>query len=184
MAKVKGPALQSTLAFLSEHISGGLDAVLEKLDQEDQDFYNTPVMSSDWYEIKRLWTVMEAAKPLYPGQKDSFYRELGRFSADAGLKGVYRLFLRIAVPSYIIKKAPMVWRSYYDSGSMHVVDLDKMSCKMALRDFDEPSSALCERFAGWMERTLELCGATDMLIEHTECVNQGGRQCLWNASWN
>ncbi len=186
MAKVKGSALRSSVAFLQDRLGAeGFRRVLEKMDPGDRSILENPILQSNWYEFSLMLRLMEAATPLlpHPGAR-SLPWELGRFSAEHGLTTLYRVFFKVADPGFIIRKASQVFSNYYDTGTMEMVSLENKVAVLRLTGFDQPGTVFCERLQGWMERTLEMSGAKTIVMSHPKCLARGDAFCEFQGRWS
>jgi hypothetical protein len=185
MARVKGSAVKSSVGFVKEKLGEeGFQRVIAAMGDEGTTLEG-PILPSEWYDFSLLLRFMSAAQPhitLPPGRTLAW--EMGRFSADYGLKTIYRVFFKVADAAFIIRKAPQVLSSYYDSGKMSVLASDPGSAAIRLVDFDQPDPRFCDRLLGWMERTLELSGAKAIRMEHPKCVARGDDSCDYVGRWS
>ena len=169
MARAKGTVIASTLAFLNEKLGKeGAVQLIEGLGAEHSALLKGPVLQGNWYPIDLLIKLVIAAEgkvAMPEKKKKTLAWELGRFSAETGLKGIYKVFFKMADISFIIKRAPHVWSSYYDSGTMQVLVAEPNKAIMRIAGFDQPSAILCDRVLGWMERTVEMSGGKHVANE-------------------
>jgi hypothetical protein len=110
----------------------------------------------------------------------AFGRRAGRFGAELGLKTVYKFIFTVLSTDFVLKKAPFMWTRVYDTGTMNV-ESGQGKAKIVLSDF--PSEiAGCARATGWFELIGERT-ARDLTCNHTTCMAEGGRQCVWEFAW-
>ncbi len=185
MAKVKGSAIKASLVYLHDHLDEtGFSRVMDELEPGLKELFEGPILLSNWYEFNALTELMKHAASYPTGFTDrSIAWEMGRFSAEYGLKSIYRIFFRVADPGYIIRKASQVFAGYYSSGAMEVEKSQKGLAVLRLSDFDEPNELFCDRVRGWMERTLELCGAKNCTVGHPKCMARGDTHCEYVGRW-
>lgn len=185
MAKVKGSAFKASIQYLKEKLENiTFEEFIEKVPPEVQKLLETPILTSSWYEFSLLIKLMDSAEPhLHPEKGRSVAWDMGRFSADVGLSTVYRIFFKVADPSYIIKKASQVYQTYYSSGEMTCEEIGAGKALLCLREVDQPDIHLCERLLGWMERTLELSGAKKVTMSHPKCRTRGDDRCEFHGIW-
>ncbi len=185
MARVKGTAVKATVAFLRERADEDtFKDVLEGMEEGERDILTQPILQSSWYELSLMLHVMAAAEgriTLPPGRTLAW--EMGRFSADYGLKTIYKVFFKVADPGFIIRKSSQVFSSYYDSGRMAVVSSEDKSALLQISGFNQPHVWFCERLMGWMQRTLELSGAKNARLAHPKCMARGDATCDYSGRW-
>lgn len=186
MAKAKGTALRSTVEFLRKHLGeDGFGALIEGMAPAEQEILKAPVLLSSWYEFSLLRKLMQRAEgkiSLPPGRTLAW--ELGRFSAEATLSSIYKLFFKVTDVSYIIKKAAYLFPTYYDTGAMEVLENTQGASVIRIKGFDEPSAEFCDRMQGWMQRTVELTGHKNVTLLHPLCVARGDSVCEYRGTWD
>ncbi len=184
MARVKGTVIGSTLAFLNDKL-GKEETVrlIEGLAVEHAALLKGPVLLGNWYPLDLLIGLIIAAEGKVAVPSKSLAWELGRYSADTGLKGIYKIFFKMADVGFIIKRAPQVFANYYDSGKMQVLDSEPHKAILRIAEFDQPSAVLCDRILGWMERTVEMTGGKGVVMTHPSCAARGDAFCEYRGEW-
>lgn len=111
----------------------------------------------------------------------SFGKRAGRFGAELGLKTVYKFIFTILSIEFVLKKAPFMWSRVYDGG---VVDVESghNRAKITLRNFPSEVPG-CARATGWFELIGERAGAKDIVCNHSVCMAEGGKECVWDFNW-
>ncbi len=185
MAKVKGTAVSASVTYLKQRLGEERFAqIVSQMPAAEAGVIRGTVLPSQWYEFSLLLELMKRAEPhLQSASGRSLAWEMGRYSAEAGLKTVYKIFFKVADPGYIIKKASHVFSNYYDSGAMEVVDSGPKHAVLRLTGFNQPCPPFCDRLLGWMERTVELTGAKGVVMSHPECLSRGDDCCKYRGEW-
>lgn len=185
MAKVKGTAVSASVVYLKGRLGQeAFDQTLDGLSPEARATLSGTVLSSGWYEFSHLLEMMVAAERRLPRGAKPLAWEMGRYSAESGLKTVYKIFFKVADVSFILKKASQVFSNYYDSGHMETVKNEGKSATLVLTGFDQPSIHFCDRLMGWMERTVELTGAREVKMTHPKCRVRGDDRCEYRGDWS
>lgn len=185
MAKVKGSVVHSNVAYLQQKLGRETyEKILSRLSETDRESLGTVVLQSAWYEYSMVLKLMEAAQEFHRQEGSrTLAWEMGRFSAEYGLKTVYKIFFKVADPQHIISRASKIFGNYFDSGTMEVVSLEPRSAHLRIRGFDQPCQPFCDRAMGWMERTTELAGGKSVAITHPICASRGGTFCDYVGRW-
>lgn len=186
MVKVKGSAIKATLAFLEKHAGEAKTAeILARLDPGDRQMLEETMLVGNWYDLKPLLHLMAASEgAVEVPQGRTVAWEIGRFSADFGLKTIYRLFIKLADPGFVVRKATQLFSTNYDSGSMDLVKAEPHEAVMRLTGFEEPDARFCQRLLGFMQRSLELSGAKNVRMDHPKCEARGDGHCEFMAKWD
>ena len=186
MAKIKGVSIKSTVEFLKVRLGeAGLAKLIEGMTADEAATLKDSILPSSWYEfslLRKLMTLAEGKVALPPGR--SLAWELGRFSAEEALRGIYKLFFKVADMGFIVKKAAYLFPTLYDSGELELVESRPNGAIMRIKNFDEPCQEFCDRMQGWMERTVELTGRKHATIEHPKCRVRGDAYCEYHGRWD
>jgi hypothetical protein len=184
MTQVKGTALVSTMRFLAERFGDATVAqILARLSAEDRAVLDQELLVSAWYPLPVMLRLMKAAAAELGAQNPDLIKSMGRKSADYGIKTVYRIFIRIGSPQFVVARATRVFASYYDRGTMTAVESRDGHAAVELRDFPDGAPEFCDRILGWMARTIELSGAKDVRSRHSLCVHRGDPVCRYEGDW-
>jgi len=109
--------------------------------------------------------------------------EMGRFCANFGLTGIYRIFISFASPITIIKKSNFLWPKYFDSGRIEVKEVDKNTVLLKILDWRDASETMCALLRGYFAKALELSGAKEVEVVPVSCVTQGAPFCEYRVTW-
>lgn len=156
--------------------------MLERLEAADRELVTSGLLDSVWYPMPLLLNLMRAAEEARGGAEPELPRQMGRASAEAGVKGVYKVFFKVGSPQFIISRASRVFSSYYDTGQIRVVESGPGRAVLDLVDF-EGSPEFCQRIVGWMERTVEMAGAKNLVPLHSQCRHRGDAVCRFEGTW-
>jgi len=183
-ANAKGTVFLATIRFLKENFGEeGLQKILGRLNPEECQRMETPMLPSAWYPLSLLLSIMHAAKAEFGASMPDLYRQMGRSSADYSLSTAYSLVFKISSPQWIISRASAAFASYYDTGKMGAPENGKGFATVELSDFAEPAPEFCERIVGWCAQILDHCGAKSVKVEHIQCRCRGDRTCQFKATW-
>ena len=141
------------------------------------------LLDSVWYPMSLLLNLMRAADSVHGAAQPELPRQMGRASAEAGVRGVYRIFFKVGSPQFIISRAARVFASYYDTGRISVVESRPGRAVLDLVEF-EGSPEFCLRILGWMEKTMELAGAKHLVPDHSRCRHRGDAACRFEGTWD
>ena len=185
MAKVKGTALLSSFRYVRERFGEGpLARVIEALPEGDRTAFGQGILASSWYGLDALLRFMQEAERQLRAQEPDVLRKMGRASCEYGLTGVYKIFFKVGSPEYVVSRGAHVYSSYYDTGELRIVEVGSGRAVVELVGFEGGNRQFCERFFGWMQRTLELAGAKNLRTAHSTCVHRGDSICRFEGNWD
>ncbi len=173
--QVKGTSLIATEKFIRRQFgSDGYERFLQALPQPSRQLFSSTVLSPNWYPIEEaFYQPMEVVCRLFYGGDPKGAREMGRFSAADGLRGVYKIFARIASVDFVLKKAANIFSTYYQPGRMEVADQGDRHIVLRMTGINMPHQLLEERICGYLEGALDVCGERDHKVAVAKSMAKG-----------
>ena len=106
----------------------GLDRWLDSISPGAQAVYNSPINPKDWFPLKETLVepMANIAQLFFDWNLEKAGWEFGGFSAEYGIKGLYRMFFKLASPGHIIDKAVDILPFYYKPSAIEVVENKKV----------------------------------------------------------
>lgn len=186
MLEVKGPTVVATPLFVREkHGDGGYQRWLAELPEPSRQLYTSSLLPTRWYPVDvALVEPHRTMTKLFSGGSDRVVRELGRFSADYTLTGVYKIFVKMGSPHWLVKKCGQIFSTFYRPGSSVLVKEEERLAVTQFRDFPEKSGLVEVRIAGWVQRALEISGQKGVQVQVTRSVSRGDDCIELTCTWN
>ena len=184
--EVKGTAVKSIKEYVEKKYNNQFNDWLQSLPESSQTIMNGGIFANNWYPMKdaAVEPTKAIAKLFYNNNVEKAALEAGRFSAETGLKGVYKIFVRIASPSYIMQRAGRVFTSYYSPSDISVVDSHDKGLTLHITKFPEPEEVIEYRIAGWCEKALEFTNCKNVKANITRSLAKGDNLTEIVITWN
>lgn len=184
--RIKGSALIPMTEFIKKnHGQGGLEKWLNALSTEAKETFSGNILSSAWYDLKtQVAEPTEAYCKLFSNGDVKGAWELGRFSADFGLKGIFRVFVKFGSPKFIINRASTILPKYYEGAVIKVVETNTTEVLIQITQFSGLDPTVEARIGGWMERALEICGGKDVKLILVRSMTKGAPMTEFKATWS
>lgn len=170
----------TTIIFIPEFIKKnfGEEAYIKwfnLLSAEAKKVYSGVIFPGNWYPLIEIST--EPARLIcnlfYNGDLEKGALEIGRFSADYALRGVYRFFVRIGSPEFILKKGSAILPTYFDPCKLEVVGIQKGRVILHITEFTEMNSIVEGTIIGWVERAIEIAGGKNVNVVVAKSLARG-----------
>jgi hypothetical protein len=185
VSNVKGSALTSRLLWVSlNHGKAGMARLAAASSPTLRGIVESGATRASWYPFDAFIELNERVDALFGAGDIALVRELGRYSADANLTTIYRLFFKFGAVHWILTRAPRLWGMHYDAGRVVVrAPSGGHEAELEVIDYDTPHRVHCLSVVGWIERSVELSGGKDVVLDELECRAQGGSRCLMRVRW-
>lgn len=171
--EVKGSVVQNINIYVEKFHAAEYEKWKSALSEKSQKLM-ARTTSSKWYPINEgiLEPTQTMCDLFYTNAHEGAWKS-GRFSAEVGLTGVYKIFVLISTPVFLIKRASRILATFYSSSEINVVDSSDHSMLVHFTKLPTRSELLEHRIAGWMEKALEICGCKDLSINILQSIGKG-----------
>ena len=183
--QVKGEAMLSIPLFIIRKFGNkGYSRWLNSLSPQAQKVYSSPINKSDWYPIKEMMSepTIKICELFYNNSKRGAW-ECGRYGAEYGLKGIYKVLVKLCSPEILIKKGTSILHNYYKPSELEIEEHSKSHVIVQIKQFPEIDKYIEYRIAGWMERAIEICGCKHVSINITKSLTQNDPYTEYKISW-
>jgi hypothetical protein len=181
MPNVKGTALLPAVKLLRknrEKSESYLDDVARKMCTQR-------ILPGSWYPMEQADPVMVAVTKLIGGNPRSAMEVIGSFLAANDLKGVYSNIVYPGDVPKTLRRAVLLWRSYFDTGVLTYVqpDAGKRECLYRLENCLE-KIPYCNGIIGMAKIAIELAGkGARGFVDERRCTLRGEGLCEFHLSW-
>ncbi len=110
--------------------------------------------------------------------------ELGRYSADTALHGIYKVFVRVLNPAFLIQRAGRILSTFYHPSKIEVIEASGKSVILYITEFGSPHVIIEKRIGGWIEKALEITGCKDIEIDIPRSMAKGDPVTEYRISWS
>ena len=141
-----------------------------------------PIYVTTWYSLKdgMIEPTRKLSELLH---NNNVAWDVGAYSAEEGLKGVYKIFVLIAKPSYILKRASRVFETYYNPSEMKVVKTGSHKTVIHITKFPEPDTIVEQRIGGWLAKALEITKCKNGEVKITKSLTLGHKYTEFDIKW-
>ena len=183
--QVKGTAIAVLPKFIEATFGqDGLNKWMNALSTEARRVYHGMIMTSEWYPITEAYLEPTALMcEMFYGGDTRGARELGRFSADYSLKGVYKAFVKLSSVSLFINRTAGIMQTYYKPCQAKVVLVEPNRAALQITLYPMPSELAEQRIAGWTERAFEIHGKKNVTVTISKSLARGDACTEFVGTW-
>jgi len=156
--QVKGTGIKTTKEFVKSNFPNGYTNWINSLTTKSKELYTGNTEFTEWFPIKEAYIdpVDKIIEQFYKGDSKLAGEALGRFSAEYALKGVYKVFLLVSSPQFLMKRATKIMTTYYHPCEISVAENGQKSVILTVSKFEFINPALEYRIGAWCQKALEL----------------------------
>ena len=185
--EIKGTAIKTTRDFVKSTFPSQYDEWINSLPDKTKALYASSLINmAGWYPMTEAYLIpIEAIISMfYGGNAKTGAEAIGRFSADLALTGIYKLYLLIATPKYLMQRASTVFSTFYNPCEIVVSESGDKTVTMQITKFQDMTPTLEYRIAGWCIRALELCGCKRPQYKITKSLTRSDSSTELVYTWD
>ncbi len=180
MARVKGTIILDFVKTIKADKSGAYDGFLN---EEDWKVINQRVLPSNWYPYETFERLFGAVVKVLAGGDMHTVRQWGRIYGEAIVTGVYRGIIKEGEPMESLRKYGTYIRNLFDTGELVIQPITANEAVLTARGFDPNFEPHYHMMMGWIERSLELCGAQDIKMDFVSKSWLGDKETKFSVRW-
>jgi hypothetical protein len=183
--EIKGTAVRSIPDFIRREYPQHYQQWLDALPPGSKEIMDGYIFINNWYPLHEALIIpLKITSWLfYDNDILKTARMMGRYSAELSLANIYRYFIKLSTPSFIIDKTSKILNSYFKPTDISVVFACKNTICVQINHIEEIDEVIEYNVAGFMERALELSGCNILNIEITLSKNHNQKYTEYIIDW-
>jgi hypothetical protein len=181
--EMKGMSLRNYPHVLEELRGvGARSRMMEFLPEElAESVRSATILSNAWYPVTWKCALHEAGRRA-TGEA-GLARMMGAEMTRRDLQGVYRVFVRIVSPRYVMSVGARLFSSYLRPGTMRVDEVRKGFTRVSFAGCKDFSYDLWQDVAGGCEASLQVAGAANLRLRIVSGCRDGDENGVMQAWW-
>jgi hypothetical protein len=182
-SEMKGSAFTARFEYLRTRYAGLWPEYVQQLAPETRELATTRILKNAWYPFEAFTDLNLVADRVMGNGDLVLVKLMGKYAAEANLPTLYKLFYVVGSPEYIVRKAATLWSVHHTTGRCELITHQQNYVEYQLHDFAQPHRMLCKSLEGFIERSLELTGVTQISIREKQCAAEGAPYCSFHGRW-
>ncbi len=184
MPNLKGTGWRSVQDyFLQQAGPAGIAKVMEALDPQDREIFARPILPISWIDYGAYFRYLLAADRILGRGDLEMIRAASRHAARYDLHGIYKIFISLTSPKFVIQNSARLWRQYYDAGEVTVEWRGEKSGALYLAQFADMPLHHENNHQAYMEECLRLSSCKEVRGSHPQCLARRDARCAFEFSW-
>lgn len=182
---IKGSAVKATKEYVLKKHPDRYEEWLKKLSPQARNIISNPILATQWYPIEE--SVVEpttTACDLFFDKLENAAWQMGEFSADQALSGIYKVFVLISTPQFIISRGAKVFQSYYKDSEIIIKDKSEEHVRLQIVKFPYPHEVMECRIAGWISGAIQKTGHKKIDVKITKSMTKGDPYTEIYSKWS
>jgi len=140
-------------------------------------------LTSSWCSFETLVSLDRAIADSTGHHEIDLMRELGRYSAQINLAGVYRAFRRDDIHDFFRRSAAL-HKQFQDFGTCEYERVAETHGRISVRNASCYSPVYCASETGYLEKVIAIHGGKDARILESACQCVKDDRCTFEMHWH
>ena len=180
MARVKGTMLIDCVKTIRADKRGQFDQFLTVGDRK---IISERILPSAWYPYQTYRNCLSAVSTVAGNNNAQTLRQWGWRYSEALISGIYRGIIKDGEPIQSLEKYSIHVHNLFDFGEMQAVPFSSQEAEMVMRGFDPDFQPQYHLMRGWLERSVEMCGASDVRSDFSMRSWEGAPETRISLFW-
>ncbi len=182
--KVKGSVVKSIDDYVKEKYPDGHKNWRSGLSDDSKKIYDKSIFATEWYPMQDgVITPTEVYSAMINKGANEIAWDGGEYSAEVALTGIYKVFVLIASPEFLMKRAKKILAAFYTPAEIEIVESDPKGMSIRITKITGKSGILENRMGGWMKKALETCGCKELDIQIVKAISKGDAYTEYTIKW-
>ena len=184
MAEIKGTVLLDTLAAIKARAGEDeLVKVIRGLSSKARIVFEGEIYSSSWYSLDAFAEFLEVdIRETGNGDREQLSRRSEKVT-EAQLSGVYKVFVKIGTPGFVISRISAVHATYF-RGVQIIPEIEQNQAIIKYVGFQKQHEILQYIIIGFFRKALEMCGAKNATMSFTVPMTDGREYSELTIRWD
>jgi hypothetical protein len=178
--RIKGSILVDFVKTIKADKTGAYERYLTA---QDKNIINQRILPSAWYPYETFRNCFNAVFEVLAKKNLDMVRQWGRFYGEQIIESLYKGLLKQGHPLDYIRKYEVYIKNFFDFGKIEVIEEAQNQVLIKMSEFDPEFPPLYSIMLGWLERTLELCGAKNIKMEVVSKSWEGAKETAVRFKW-
>ncbi len=184
MAEIKGTALlQSVKSIKTRAGEQEFAKIVQQLDGEARSIFEGQLFAWNWYPLDAFVKFLEADVRITANGDRTVLIARAEKVIEAQLHGIYKVFVKLGTPSFVIKGIAGVHATYFN-GVQIIRELgDSNQAVIKYVGFQPHQEILGYTIIGFFRKALEISGAKQVGVNFSIPISAGGDYAELKITW-
>lgn len=160
---IKGTAvLDSVRAIRKRSGEEEYGRIVATLDDEARRLVTGELLPTSWYPLDPFVRFLEADLRATAGGDESALVERTEGLIERQLRGIYKLFVRLGSPEFVLKRISIVHMTYYNGVHVETTSLTPGRAVLRYTGFEPSHKLIGYAIIGFFRKALQISGAKDV----------------------
>ena len=183
MKLIKGFVVESISSYVREKHQDLYDLWLDSLPRESKKIFTKIVLPTEWYSTEYGCDYpTRTLANLTQKDVQKLAWDIGRTASEKALNGIYKVFLSICSPQFLIKRSSNIYKSFYKPIEVNILSSSSKSVELTISDI-LLTDAIIYRIGGWMQYSLEKTNCRNVVLKLNYIREDNTDKIKYSITW-
>jgi hypothetical protein len=182
---IKGVAWLASFDYILKRFgAAGVEKITAVLSESDRThLFGSRIMPVSWVDYGAAVRFMVAADKVFGKGDYQIVREAGVYCAWQNFKGIYRFFISLTSPKFILGNSQAVWKQYFDHGKVGVEWIPNQGARLTLTEAPDLPAQHEWDLLPTLEEAVRMSGGKNVRSTHPKCVARADACDIFEIFW-
>ncbi|HUL59829.1 MAG TPA: hypothetical protein VLU43_11165 [Anaeromyxobacteraceae bacterium] len=182
---IKGLAvLDSVNAIKARSGDQGYERIVATLDDDARGLFRRVVLPTTWYPLDAFVRLLGADVRETAGGNERVLIERSEVVIDKQLRGIYRLFVKLGSPEFVLKRIAIVHMTYFTGVQIENTSLTPGRAVIRYTGFEPQHQLIGYTLIGFYRKALQISGAKNVQVGFSTPIGDGKAYAELVATWS
>lgn len=184
ISEIKGSVVKDTLVAIQGRVgTDGLERILGMLNPETRAALERP-LASLWYPLDAFTELVQVDCRETAGGNEKELIARAEAVVDGQLRGIYRVFVRIGSPEFVLKRIASIHETYFRGVRVEAQVTPANEAYVRYWGLKKQNRIMENLIIGFHKKALEISGAKNVLAMMTKPIGDDGGFAELRLRWN
>jgi len=185
MVQIKGATTKETVTQIKTRAGDqAFQKILALLDEDTRRIFEGEIFASTWYPLDKFARFLEVEIRVLANGREEVITRGAEAVNERQLLGIYKAFVRVGSPEYVIERIAAVHTTYFQGVSVDVQLPEPRKALIKYIGFEKQHRIMGFAIIGFFNKALELSGANNAVIYFTTPIEEGRGYAELSIAWS
>lgn len=185
MVQIKGSTIRETIDQIKRRAGDqAFQKILGLLDERTRKLFEGEIFSSTWYPLDDYTRFLEVEIRVLANGREEAVTRGAEVVNERQLQGIYKAFVKVGSPEYIIERIAAVHMTYFQGVSVDVQLPEPRKALIKYTGFAKHHRIMGFAIVGFFNKALELSGANDAVVYFTTPIEEDKGYAELSIAWS
>ena len=162
------------------------EKVVQSMPPESKEVWTRSLLATSEYPFEAFKDMMSSLSMILKTAKDAELAAIYEYIADQSLNKMYKIFFRLAYPSFVIKNYPSLWKMFFNAGTVEVPVAEKGHAIVRFLLPEIFNDWLPPACLGYSKKAVEMAGGHGLTLDRVSRgkKSEGLWETVYELRWN